>query len=200
MSPIEVVGTVLSLAGIGLTVRGSVWNWPWSIAASLVYAWIFWTQHYYSSVALNLLCFVPMSAYGWWHWTHAKGNDADTAPITRLRVAGLIGSIALATAFTGGWGFMMSRTDAVLPFLDAFVTGISVSAQWLQARKVYENWYLWIVADAIAAAFLYPAQKLWLTSGLYGVFLLLAIAGAIQWRRLAAAVPDSASEGLNRRA
>ena len=98
---------------------------------------------------------------------------------------------ARATWFAGtalaalAWGLLMHRfTDAAAPFVDAAVAGASVAAQWLQSLRRVESWILWIVADLIAVP-LYWWKGLVPTTILYLVFLGLAVAGLMSWRRAA---------------
>ena len=52
----------------------------------------------------------------------------------------------------------------------------------MPAKKILESWLVWIVADTIyVGIFLYKA--LYLTAGLYAVFLVLAVLGFIEWRK-----------------
>ena len=73
-------------------------------------------------------------------------------------------------------------TDAAFPWWDAAVAMLSVAAQILQSRRYFESWVLWIAVDLLAVG-LYAARGLWLTAGLYLVFLVLAVWGLIEWAR-----------------
>ena len=89
----------------------------------------------------------------------------------------------LGAAGTAALGGAMARyTDAALPYWDAATTVLSLVAQYLLARKVLENWEFWIVVDVIAVG-VYLTKELYLTSGLYAVFLILAVIGLITWMR-----------------
>jgi nicotinamide mononucleotide transporter len=52
----------------------------------------------------------------------------------------------------------------------------------MMTRRYLENWWLWIGINSISIP-LYILKGLNLTAGLYGVFLVLAIVGLIDWRR-----------------
>jgi nicotinamide mononucleotide transporter len=52
----------------------------------------------------------------------------------------------------------------------------------MQTRKWLENWVVWIVVDAVYVG-MYVVKGLYLTAGLYAVFLALAVAGLVAWRR-----------------
>jgi nicotinamide mononucleotide transporter len=48
--------------------------------------------------------------------------------------------------------------------------------------RYLENWWWWIAVDVLSVG-LYAAKGLWLTAGLYTVFLALAVIGLLQWQR-----------------
>jgi nicotinamide mononucleotide transporter len=79
-------------------------------------------------------------------------------------------------------GMVTSRLRGVsLPFLDSALTTMSVIAQVMMTRKILENWVLWIIADIVyVPMFIY--KNLYVTAGLYAVFLGLALMGFVNWR------------------
>jgi nicotinamide mononucleotide transporter len=52
----------------------------------------------------------------------------------------------------------------------------------MQTRKWIENWWLWIVVDVVYVG-MYLMKALYLTAGLYLVFVMLAVMGLVEWRR-----------------
>jgi len=81
---------------------------------------------------------------------------------------------------------MARFTDAAAPYVDATTAGLSVTAQVLQSLRRVESWVLWICVDVIALG-LFTWRGLLVTTALYGLFLILAIVGLIEWRRKAEA-------------
>jgi len=82
------------------------------------------------------------------------------------------------------------KTDAALPYADAFATVASLVAQWLLVRKRLESWLFWIVVDVVSIA-MYAMKGLFLTSGLYAVFLVMAAAGFLAWRKGMQQIPTA---------
>jgi nicotinamide mononucleotide transporter len=76
---------------------------------------------------------------------------------------------------------MARYTDAALPHIDASLTAFSLVAQWWATRRYVWNWVLWIVVDVIYTA-VFTYKKLYLTAGLYAVFVFLAVEGLRAWR------------------
>jgi nicotinamide mononucleotide transporter len=136
--------------------------------------------------------YVVLQAWGWWQWLY--GGRGRTALVTQrtsctewsgLAVAGIVAT-ALLTWILAVW------TDSTVPFWDALTTTISLAATYGQSRKLLESWWLWIAADLIYIP-LYAYKGLWLTGGLYLIFLALCVVGLREWRadlsRRAAATP-----------
>src|SRR3546814_14671493 len=82
---------------------------------------------------------------------------------------------------------MDRHTDAAVPWIDGAIAMLSITAQWLLARRRVESWLLWIIVDLIAVP-LFASRGLYATSAVYVVLLGLSIDGLIQWRRAAAPV------------
>jgi nicotinamide mononucleotide transporter len=183
MSIWEIIGTILGIAGVGLMIRQNIWGWPVGLVQVAVYAWVFLGAKLYSDAILQVFFFI-IQAYGWWHWRHSKHTDAHSdLPVMRLPAAALAGWVTLGAVATAGWGTFMHRTtDAALPHWDAFILVFSLIAQWLQARKNLECWAGWVLVNTVAIG-VYWAKDLRLTSGLYVVFLGMAVAGHLAWRR-----------------
>lgn len=180
-NPIEWIAVALGLANIILLVRRSIWNYPFGIAMVLCYFEIFREARLYSDMLLQIF-FLIVQGWGWWAWARAGGADGPVS-VVRLgngqRAAWVAGTI-LATLI---WGWGMHRfTNAAAPWWDAAVAMGSIAAQILLVRRAIENWVGWIIVDAFAIS-LYATRGLGPTAMLYVVFLLLSIAGLLEWLR-----------------
>jgi nicotinamide mononucleotide transporter len=181
MTPIEIVAVTLGIINIVLIIRRSVWNFAFGVAMVSLYFVIFRETKLYSDAGLQVF-FVVVNAYGWWSWTHNKA-DAGEVVVRRLPALGYALWIAGSVAAIWGWGaFMGTYTGTSYPYWDASVAMLSVAGQILMARRFVENWHWWIVVNLISIP-LYVTKELYLTAGLYGVFLVLAIAGLVSWRK-----------------
>ncbi len=180
MSIWEIIGTVLGIIGVGLMIRQNIWGWPVGLVQVSAYAWVFFDAKLYSDAILQVAFFL-LQAYGWWNWWHGR-TPAHELPVTRLDPASLAGALVAGAVLTAGWGWLMARTDAALPYWDAFILVFSLIAQWFQARKKLENWPLWLAINTVAVG-VYWVKDLHLTAGLYVGFWLLALWGWREWRR-----------------
>ncbi len=185
LSPLEIAAVVTTLVNVVLTIRNRIACWPWGIASCALYAFIFWQSKLYSSLGLQVLYYLPMQFYGWHVWLRYGPTQNDDLPISVLtparRAAWFLVNIPLA--FVLG-GVMHHFTPATDPFVDALVTAISVTGQYLMTHKYLENWWMWVIVNVLYTFYLLPRAHLWFSTGLYFVLLCLAFRGLIDWKRL----------------
>jgi nicotinamide mononucleotide transporter len=183
MSPIEVVGTIFGLASVLLTVWASVWCWPTSIVNIVLFLIMFWRAKLYGDV-LNYAVLLILCIYGWYEWLRG-GESRAPLPIAFASRRVRIVAVAVCALGAPAMGFAFDRwTDAALPYWDSVIAVLSLVAQVLLARKLVENWILWIIVDVLGVG-VYFAKQLYLTSGLYFLFLILASIGLVKWLRQA---------------
>ena len=191
MTPYEIVGVVFGLLSVWLTVRRSIWCWPTGIVSVAAFAILFFEIKLYADMLLQIF-FLVTSIAGWYFWLHG-GRDRTELPIStlsRTQIALLGVGLALCIYVVG---YLFSTyTDAHIPFWDATASGMSVLAQILLMRKKLENWYLWISVDVLSIG-IYTYKQVYLTAGLYVIFLVLATGGLIEWRK---AFKQTETEGV----
>lgn len=180
---VEWAGWSTTLAGIWLTTRRSLWCWPITLIADLLYLVVFYRAALLSDTLLQAF-FVAFTLYGWWNWARGVRQEGEVriSPLkTRDAVlaifAGILGSIAL--------GAIARHLNAALPWLDAALASFSLVASWWQARKHVASWWLWIVVDTIYVGE-YIYKSLWPTALLYALLIALAVLGLRDWKRAAA--------------
>ncbi len=195
MSYIEFFGTLFTIWCVWLTARAKVLSWPVGIVGTILYLFLFYQIRLYSDL-FEQSYFLVTGFIGWWAWTHprtrAEATKGDELKISRnsakenMIFLGLVaaGTVLLTyvTANLHLWLPAYFPEPASFPFLDAFTTAMSFTAQWLLAKKRLENWLLWIVVDAIDI-WLYWAKGVKFISLEYVLFFFIASAGLFQWLR-----------------
>jgi nicotinamide mononucleotide transporter len=187
MDPVEVTAVVFGIVSVYLAVRENILSWPTAIVNVGLYTLVFFRAKLYADMGLQVF-YLVVSFYGWWAWLHG-GRERAELVVTRtprpwlagLGVAGLLFALALGTV-------LRRATDAALPFLDSTLSSYSIVAQVMMTRKWLENWALWIALDVVYVG-MFVFKRLYLTAGLYAVFLVLAVMGLLEWRRSLAAAP-----------
>lgn len=187
MTTIEILATILGILCVGLLILRNQWSWPIGLVQVVLQGIVLWNAKLYAETALQGVFWV-LQLYGWWAWIASTRNKSTSQSInTPVQVERLstnasiffIGLTLLQTILIA-W-FLMSFTDGKSPIADAFITAASLTAQYLLAKRYYENWGYWIVVDVLSIP-LYVIRELPVLSVLYVVFLAMAIAGFCQWR------------------
>jgi len=185
-SMIELIGFMTSIAGVFLTIRRSPYCWPIGALSVLVYAYVFMQAKLYADAGLQGIFFL-FCIYGWFMWT-TSSTDANriSSPVqvsSMNKQEALLGIIGvLPCTFILGM-FLNNSTDADIPYIDSFLAVVSIYAQFLQTRKRIQHWYMWILVDTLYIG-LYIYKNLLLTAILYAIFLLMAIQGIIEWKKV----------------
>lgn len=181
MSPFESTAALLGIIAVYLSTRQSVASWPVGILYAGMYVVVFFQARLYASAGLHVT-YLVLSVYGWWSWLRG-GTRRTPLKVARARPRVVAAALALAVVAWLTLGTYLRReTAAALPYLDSLLTCISLVAQWMLARKLLENWILWILVDLVYVP-LYLSQNLRSTAILYTVYLGLAAKGWWDWRR-----------------
>jgi nicotinamide mononucleotide transporter len=158
-----------------------VLNWPAGLIGVSAYLFLFWREKLYADMVLQIF-FIAQGIYGWIHWKKSSVKDQELL-VEMLPGRSRVFHVAAVIVITLLWGQALTQyTDASLPFMDAFAATTSFVANWLMARKKIESWILWITADAVYMG-LFGYKQLYLSCGIYLVFLILAITGLMKWRK-----------------
>lgn len=181
MSWFEIVAAAIGAASVYLSVRQSLWSWPTAIVNVLLYTVVFFRARLYADMGLQVV-YAALSAYGWYQWRFG-GAAHSTLPVSRTprRLWPVLALVAGSTALLLGWGFAR-WTDAAIPYVDSALTAVSLVAQWMMTRKLLEHWLLWIAVDVVYVP-VFVGRHLYPTAALYAIFLGLAVAGYLSWRR-----------------
>ncbi|MCF8319448.1 MAG: nicotinamide riboside transporter PnuC [Sphingobacteriaceae bacterium] len=180
-SLLEIVGVITGILCVYLAAKNNIWNWPIAIVSVGIYIVIFLEAKLYADTGLQVY-FLAMNIYGWWFWSR-KPTDAPKVPVKRISKIEILLSLLGIAVFTALIGFFLyHKTDAAFPFVDSFCTACSLVAQIFLARKVVENWLIWIFVDMIYVG-VYLAKGLHLTAGMYALYIYIALMGYLAWRK-----------------
>jgi nicotinamide mononucleotide transporter len=181
MQWIEWIAAIAGAVSVYLSAREKILSWPTAIVNVSLYIFVFYESGLYSDMGLQVV-YLALSIYGWHSWLRG-GEQRSGLHVSRATPRVWLASAAVAVIFWIALGRYTSTLAGVaLPYLDAGLTTLSLVAQWMMTRKILENWILWIVADIVYVP-MYISKGLYVTAGLYAVFLVLAILGLVEWRR-----------------
>jgi nicotinamide mononucleotide transporter len=178
----EAAGFVLALAMVGCSIRELHWSWPLAILSSLLYFFVFKDSLLYAEAGLQLV-FALLALWGWWQWRRLGDNNEPVWVIQRLPRRGWwLAAAALAVLWPALAWLLMHFTDSDVAWWDALPTALSLIGQALLGRKYIENWLAWIVVNVFSVG-LFAYKGLWLTTGLYVLFIGLSLIGWREWQK-----------------
>ena len=187
---LEIVAAALGILSVWYARKANILVYPTGIVSVLIYVYICYNAQLYADMGINAYYFV-FSVYGWIMWSK-KDENKEELPVTYSDKKTWIISIGvfllslvviqiLLRIFKAGDTVYWS---SFVPYTDTFTTAVAIVGMWLMAVKKVENWLFWIAADIVSVP-LYLYKGLVFTSLQYFVFLVLAVLGYFEWRRLA---------------
>ncbi|MEM7511704.1 MAG: nicotinamide riboside transporter PnuC [Bacteroidota bacterium] len=178
---LEIIGLISGVLYVILASRENIWCWPIGILGSIASMIVTWESKLYLDVGL-FGYYVLIGFYGWYLWRKGK-QVQKTLTISQISVKLLLMLLGLGVLFTIGLGQLFSiYTDASIPYWDAFTTGFSLVATYMQAKKFLENWLLWIVVDAIyVGVYFYKDLDFFAILSIF--YTIMAVYGFIHWRK-----------------
>jgi nicotinamide mononucleotide transporter len=192
MNSFEIIAALFGVVSVYLSVRQNIWSWPTAIVNVGMYIFVFFRSRLYADTGLQVV-YVVLNFYGWYQWLYG-GKNRTELPVSRTSAK--LGAIlvVIGAASTAIMGTFLGHTADVLPYMDALTTSTSLVAQWMMTKKLLENWIIWVAVDVVYIG-MYIYKDLYVTSGLYAVFLVLSIMGYLEWKRalaMSAALPQPA--------
>lgn len=179
MSNFEIAAVLVSVLGVTLTIRRSMWCWIVNFIAVVMYAYLFYVVKLYGETLLQCV-FMAMNIFGFYKWSQAKQQDHEI----RLEVLGTKKAylqIGLTAIVGLVFGFSLQYfTDAAVPILDGQLAMFSLLATYWTSRKHIQTWMLWVIVDIVYVG-MFAYKGLLPTAGLYAAFVLLAAFGWWQW-------------------
>ncbi|GAB2984875.1 nicotinamide riboside transporter PnuC [Mucilaginibacter puniceus] len=180
-SLLEVAGVISGLLCVYLAAKNIIWNWPLAIISVVIYIFIFYDSHLFADMGLQVY-FLAVNIYGWYFWSR-KSSAAAKTPVASITPPEVLLSAIAIVIFTIllGW-LLFNHTTASYPYLDSFCTACSIVAQFFMARKILQNWLLWVFVDMIYVG-IYLFKGLHLTAVMYAIYIVIALIGYLDWKK-----------------
>jgi nicotinamide mononucleotide transporter len=205
VSFLEFFGLISGIIAVALSSLANVWSWPIGIINVTLSFFLFYQVQLYPDMFLQVFFFVT-NVIGWWRWTHPKKFEEDRKhelKVTSCSPRDLIVIISVGLTGTIAMGLFAKNLHELLPFLftqpsafpfvDSFITVMSIVATYYMIQKKIESWLIWLVIDIIAT-YLYFIRDIKLYSLLYFLFCLIAMFGFWNWIRERKSYNQSAAQ------
>ena len=183
---LDIITTVLGLVYILLEYRASIWLWLVGIIMPALDIILYWQHGLYGDAGMAVY-YTVAAIYGFVIWKFYKKRNqqqGEELPITHMRKKHYVPTLVF---FFAAWGItyyiLVTFTNSNVPVLDGFTNALSFVGLWALARKYIEQWFFWIIVDAVCC-YLYVGKGIPFKAALYGLYVIIAIAGYYKWKRM----------------
>lgn len=184
---LDIITTILGLIYIWLEYKASIALWIVGIIMPALDIVLYWQHGLYGDAAMA--CYYTVAAiYGYCIWRFCKKRnqqEGEPMPVTHMRKSLYLPTLVFfLLAWAATWYVLVTWTNSNVPCLDAFTNALSFVGLWSLARKYVEQWLFWIIVD-IVCTYLYISKGIPFKAGLYGLYVIIAIAGWKKWQNMA---------------
>lgn len=192
MSYIEFAGVISGLIAVWLSAKANILSWPIGIINVILAFILYYQVQLYPDMFLQVFFFVT-NIIGWWRWANPKPGEEDKKKelkVSYMKTNQLISTIVIAMAGTFLLGQFASNLHewfptifskpSAYPYVDSFITVMSVLTTFYMIEKKIESWIIWIIIDIIATL-LYYVKGVKFYSVEYFIFTIIATYGLLYW-------------------
>ncbi|HEX5171727.1 MAG TPA: nicotinamide riboside transporter PnuC [Cyclobacteriaceae bacterium] len=194
MSYLEFGATTAGFVFVVLEARAHILNWPAAILNAILLFILFYQVQLYPDMFLQVFFFLT-SIIGWWRWANPKPGEEDikmelkvsymsAGQLIMLAGIGLIGTLLVGTFAKNLHELfpVLFNKPSAFPYLDSFVTVMSITTTFFMIQKKIESWIVWMVVDAIGT-YMYFVKGVKFLSVQYLAYCFIASYGLWNWIR-----------------
>ncbi|MCL2097526.1 MAG: nicotinamide riboside transporter PnuC [Bacteroidales bacterium] len=204
---IEIIGAIFALFYLFLEIKQKRMMWVVGFISSAFYVYIFFQAKFYAYMGLYSY-YILASVYGWVLWSKQRllpasqtrsrndgqltvsslfFNKSTNQQIThkssfinhKLITFLLLISALLFALFTF---ILRAYTDSSAPVGEALATALSIVATWMLAKKILEQWWVWLFVNLLTMA-LALQQGLYPTAILFCCYAAASVVGYYKWKK-----------------
>ncbi|MEA2043398.1 MAG: nicotinamide riboside transporter PnuC [Bacteroidota bacterium] len=189
---LEFTAVIFGIMSVWFAKKENILVYPTGIVSVLIYVYILIQPEVklYADAGINFFYFL-MSVYGWIMWSRTDKEGENSVAISKNSGKDWFLSIGAFVVSVIGIIIILKwlKADDLdywstnIPYIDSFTTGIFIVAMLLMALKRIENWLFWIIGNVISIP-LYMYKGMVFTGFQFLVFLVLAVLGYIEWRKI----------------
>lgn len=183
---LEYIAVIAGIASVWFSRKENILVYPVGLVNTIIYIYLSIKGNLFGEASVNFY-YTVMSVYGWMLW--AK-KDNRLRPETLISISNkkewqsalLFFSTFYMSIFFALIYIKKSFAPDAIPAMDALASASAYTGMWLMAKKKLESWYWWIITDLVSVP-LYFIKGYVFTSVQFFVFLILAIAGLLEWQK-----------------
>jgi len=180
---LEVVSMIIGLIYLWCEYRASILVWIVGIIMPIIDIVLYWQNGLYAdSIMDGYYALAAIWGFVAWKWGNKK--DKKNRKITHFPTNRII---PVVLVFLAIWGivylWLVNSTPSNVPISDSFVNALCIIGLWALSRKYLEQWFIWIVVDALKTI-LYAYKGIPVKGSYYALSVIIAVFGYLKWKRL----------------
>jgi nicotinamide mononucleotide transporter len=164
---IEITAVVLNLLFTWLYAQGNPWCFVLGILSPLLYIYLTFHRKIYADSFLQVF-YIVTTIWGYFRMGETWQLKAIEPNVHMMILAGVF----VVTGMSGKW--LKKNTNAALPSLDSFITCLAIAGTVLMMWPAHSCW-LYLLAVNILSFILYANRKLYISCGMFAVYILMCI-------------------------
>ena len=178
---LEIVAVIFGVLYTVLMAQNKISCWIFGILGSLLSVYLFVEYAKLYAEAVLYVFYVFAGIYGWIEWEKQKTVDVVYQQKMSTHIKLILSGTVISLLLYFGLTYFFKAAEK--PLIDSFTTVFSFIATYLMAKKWIENWYYWLVIDAVST-YLYYTRELEIYALLMLVYTVLVVYGYWQWKKL----------------
>lgn len=154
--------TILGLVGSVLNSKGSAFCYLLAMSSSIMYGIVSLKANFLGEVILHFGLLVPLYIYSLIKWLKPnknKSSESSVRPMYSMSVQKIVFIAIVGVIMTAVYGLILKYAlKSAFPFLNAASTVCLLLANFLGAKRVLQQWYVYILGNVVLIL-------LWLLSG-----------------------------------
>ncbi len=183
---LDILTTILGLIYILLECKASIALWIVGIIMPALDIYLYYSHGLYGDAGMAVY-YTVAAVYGYAVWKFGKKKNQKEGmqmPITHFRKKLILPTTMFFFAAMAATYYVLTNyTDSTVPLLDSFTNALSFVGLWALARKYIEQWFVWIIVDAVSC-YLYINKGIPFKAGLYGLYVVIAVWGYLKWKKM----------------
>ena len=185
---LEIAGTLVGVLYLYWEYKGDIRLWIAGIIMPALSLYVYYTAGLYADFGINIY-YLLVAIYGWAIWrfgiTGKKGDKQELKIVHTSRKLYLPLLLSFLALWIGIGEILKHFTNSTVPWIDAFTTALSIIGMWMLARKLIEQWWAWLLVDAVSSC-LYVYKGIYFYAALYAVYTIIVFFGYRKWKKLMA--------------
>ena len=179
---LDILTTILGLIYIWLEYRAHIALWVVGIVMPALDVYLYYSHGLYGDAGMAVY-YTLAAVYGLCIWKFKKTKKLKRElPIIYMPMKKYLPvTVFFLVAWAVTYYILVTWTNSTVPLLDSFTNALSFVGLWALARKYIEQWFFWIVVDAVCTV-LYVQKGIPFKAGLYGLYVVIAVMGYFKWK------------------